>query len=647
MRTGLTILAIAGGVVLLVLLGVAIAVWTVDPNQLIGPIQARIKAATGRDVAIGGGIDLKLGLEPKLVVNDVRFGNAPWAKTPDMLTAKSVEAQVALLPLLQRRFDLVRLTLVDPVIVLETNKEGRGNWELAPPKSATGEPAADNAGEMLAIGDLAVTRGALSYRDGATGAETHVVIDTLTLQARDARSPVSAEFRGTIDGIAVALTGNLGPLATLAQRRLPYPVAVKGEIAGRKSSVALEVQRSDNLVELQNIEASSGASDVKGKLGIRHAGAQTAWTLDLSSRSLALADLVLPIAAPAPAKRAPVPGGGSRYMFPDTPLPLESLKNGNASGEIAISRLLLEDGRALDNVRVRFALRDGKLDVPVLQAAAFGGTFAGKLAIDAARAQGGAAITLVLDGQQLDLAALLAAGGVKREVRGGKTEIAIDVAMRGDSPHKWMSSANGRARAVIGPATLVNTKLDPALSFDRIVQVVNPFRTASASTELQCAVVRLPLAGGVARIDRSIAVETRELDVSVSGTLDFRNETLDLSIKPRVRQGIPINIPQIAELVRFHGPFASPTVGVDAMASAATIARIGAAVSTGGLSVLGETLLGSAAAAGDGGGAGACAVALGKAASAATAAGNAPAKAPASSNPVQDLGSAVGRLLGR
>jgi hypothetical protein len=185
------------------------------------------------------------------------------------------------------------------------------------------------------------------------------------------------------------------------------------------------------------------------------------------------------------------------------------------------------------------------------------------------------------------------------------------------------------------------------VSFDQIAQLVNPFRTVEGATELRCAVVRLPLSGGVAQIDRSIAVETKELDVSVSGTLDFRNETLDLSIKPRVRQGIPINIPQIAELVRFHGPFTSPTVGVDAMASAATVARIGAAVGTGGLSVLGEAILGSAAAATDTGG-GACAVALGKAvpATSASASSKAPAKGPAA-NPVEDLGNAVGKLLGR
>src|SRR6185369_13090034 len=164
----------------------------------------------------------------------------------------------------------------------------------------------------------------------------------------------------------------------------------------------------------------------------------------------------------------------------------------------------------------------------------------------------------------------------------------------------------------------------------------NPFRAVKPSTELTCAVVRLPLAGGVARVDRSIALETKEVEVSMSGTLDFRNETLDLSIRPRVRQGIPIEIPQVAELVRFTGPFVAPTVSVDAVASAAVIARVGAAISTGGLSVLGETLFAGAT-----GGAGACAFALGKAESATTSAAAAPAKSGASANsanPIEGIG---------
>ncbi len=98
------VLGIAGGVLLLLLVGVAIALLTVDPNQFVGPVLARVKAATGREVTVGGGIELKIGFAPKIVADDVRVGNAPWGKAPQLLSARQVEAQVALLPLLQRRF---------------------------------------------------------------------------------------------------------------------------------------------------------------------------------------------------------------------------------------------------------------------------------------------------------------------------------------------------------------------------------------------------------------------------------------------------------------------------------------------------------------------------------------------------------------
>jgi hypothetical protein len=58
-----------------------------------------------------------------------------------------------------------------------------------------------------------------------------------------------------------------------------------------------------------------------------------------------------------------------------------------------------------------------------------------------------------------------------------------------------------------------------------------------------------------------------------------------------VRQGITIEVAQVAQLVRLQGSFRDPKVRVDAAASAATAARIGAAIGTGGLSMLGNTLL--------------------------------------------------------
>jgi hypothetical protein len=172
---------------------------------------------------------------------------------------------------------------------------------------------------------------------------------------------------------------------------------------------------------------------------------------------------------------------------------------------------------------------------------------------------------------------------------------------------------------------------------------VNPFRSVDPSTQLQCAVIRLPLKNGVASIDRSIAGETNKLGATASGTLDFRTETLDLSIKPQIRQGVPIAVPQVAELVRFRGPFTSPSVGIDATATAATVARLGAAVYTGGLSIIGESLIAQATA--DPGAP--CQIALGRSTGANVAAAKPATNANPAKTATEGVGKALGHLLGR
>src|SRR5262249_21768255 len=249
------------------------------------------------------------------------------------------------------------------------------------------------------------------------------------------------------------------------------------------------------------------------------------------------------------------------------------------------------DGRHLDQVRMQLSLQNGQLDVPVLQAAALGGSAHGRLHVDATHAQ--PAITAHLEARDLDLAAILALFDVQRSVRGGKTEVVADIATHGVSPRQWASGASGTVTAVVGPASLANSKGGAETELDRVAEAVNPFRKVDAATELQCAVVRLPLHNGVASVDKSIAIETNKVAASASGTMDFRSETRGLSIKPQIRQGIPINVSQFADLVRLHGPLTAPTIGINAAASVATVARLGAAMETGGLSILGESLLAS------------------------------------------------------
>jgi len=635
-------LAVIGGVVVLLLVAVAVAIRTVDVNELVGPIKQRVKEATGRDLTIRGGIDLKFGLEPKLVIDEVSLGNASWGKTPQMITAKQIEAQIALLPLLRKQFEIVRFRLVEPSIALETDPRGNGNWEF-PSLSAAARPGtpAPSGGTLgaFAIGDIAISDGALTYRDGRTGEITNVVIQNLSVHARDAQSPISGSFRGKINDTPIALEGDFGPLDQLLHQRWPYPVTVQGNVNERSAKVETRMTVQGNAVSLEPLQVGYGTTQLTGQMTVTTGGPRPKVAFKLSAPTMTLGELAATATANVAAAKA---AAKSRYIFSEAPVDLAALRSVDATGDLSIDKLVLPDGQHLDQVRAQLSLQNGMLDVPVLQVAALGGTIQARVQIDASRPD--AALALHVEAKNLDLASVLAAQGIKREVSGGKTEVKADLNAHGASPRQWASSATGSVLATVGPATLVNAKTGTDAALVRLAQAVNPFHDVDASTELHCAVVRLPLKSGIAAIDRSIAVETNKLGASASGTLDFRNETLDLSVRPQIRQGVTINLAQVAELVRLRGPFNAPTVGVDAMATAQTAAKLAAAMSSGGtgLAVIGGALLAQPAA--DSGAP--CQVALGRASSpAATTASSTTTKQ--SPSPTEDVSKALGKLLGR
>jgi uncharacterized protein involved in outer membrane biogenesis len=646
MRTALKILAGAFALVVVVVIGVAIALATVDVNTLIGPVKDRVKAATGRDLAVNGGAHLALSLEPRLVLDDVTLSNAPWASGKDMISARQLELQVALLPLLSRRFELVELALVEPTIALEVDAQGRRNWDTAPtPTAVAPGTAAPSFPPGFAAGNVGITNGLITFRDGASGGVTRIAVTKLLVHARNPSSPISAEFRGAVNDIPIAVEGTLGPAADLLARRWPYPVSLQGEVAGQKAALSTKVKAVDQQYSLDDLKFTLGTNSLTGSFAVAGGGPRPKFLFDLRGPALALDALPVPVAtaAPPPSAQGSAPKPAHAWLIPDTPVNFAPLRMADAEGSLAIGRLTLANGREYDNLRVALALDAGRLDVSSFSVATLGGTVAGSFAVDASRpAQ--AVLRARLTGKDLAAGALLALIGQKRDVKGGKTDVSLDLAAQGNSPHAWASSATGNFRLVTGPATLANPKVDPNSSLDKFNLAINPFRASDPTTELRCTVVRFPIKNGIAHVDRSIAMETAKLGVSASGTIDFRNETLDFTFAPKVRKGIPFDVSNFANLVGVSGPFASPQVKIDPVGSAKAIASIGAAVGTGGLSALGQTLFAWAESTGPG----PCAIAEGAAqpptATGASAKGAMPA---GGTDPVTEVGKALGRLFGK
>ena len=636
---------VGAGIVLAVMLaGIVIAISMIDVNTLVGPVKDRVQAATGRELTVGGGSSLALSLQPKLVLKDVALSNAPWGSAPKLLTARRLQVEFALLPLLSRRFDVIQLELVGPVVALETDDKGRRNWVADPaaPSQATAVSTAAKAGEStsFSVGNLLVTDGTLTFRDGP-GAPTRVAINRLSLRARESTSPIAVEFKGDVAGVAVAVDATLGSLQDMLRRRGAFPLQVKGDIAGQKTAITAKVRVDDKNIAFDDLDFKIGNNALAGKLSIAAGEPRSKLSFDLTGPALVLKELPFAVNSVAPAT-AGKPAHPSPWLFPDTPVDFAPLRMMDAEGTLTVGHLQLASGQQFNNVRAAIVLAAGNLDVKNFELALFGGKLAGNVHVDA-RIAGHEALAVHAGGTGFDLAALLSAAGKPREVRGGKTAINIDLDMRGASPHAWASTASGNVRIVVGPATLLNTKLDLSSAIDKVAQAINPFRERDPSTELVCAVVRLPLANGIARVDRSIAMETQKVAVSATGTLDFRNETLDFNFHPKVNKGISIPGLNFADLVGLRGPFASPQVAVNAAGSVKAIASIGAAVGTAGLSTIGQVILGQM----ESGGTGLCAIALG-AKDVPTDVQASTEGRPATSESVEKkIGGAIGKLFGR
>lgn len=119
------------GLVLLVVLavaGVAIYAASIDWNQHKDQIAARFEEVTGKNITFAGPVSFNFLPSPKLTAESVRIFN-PGSRNQPLVEVKSLNADLALKPLLKGIIDVNRMVLVDPQINIEVDDEGNLNWQ--------------------------------------------------------------------------------------------------------------------------------------------------------------------------------------------------------------------------------------------------------------------------------------------------------------------------------------------------------------------------------------------------------------------------------------------------------------------------------------------------------------------------------------
>jgi AsmA protein len=120
---------VIAGLIVLVIVGVLVIVWLVNPNGFKPRIETAVREATGRDFALVG--DIELGFFPWLALRtgEGHFGNAAGFGPDPMVSWKSAQLGARLFPLLRGELVADRVVLKGADVRLVRHADGHANWE--------------------------------------------------------------------------------------------------------------------------------------------------------------------------------------------------------------------------------------------------------------------------------------------------------------------------------------------------------------------------------------------------------------------------------------------------------------------------------------------------------------------------------------
>ena len=186
-----------GALVALVVLGVLVVVWLVDPNSFKSNIEAAVRERTGREFTLSG--DIELGFFPwlSLRTGEGKFGS-PAAFGPEpLVTWKSARLGVKLIPLLRGQVIADRVFLSGADLRLVRRADGSANW-LGLGGATPAEPDPNAKPTRLNVDGLEIENSHLSFVDEATPRRLEITGFNLTTGEIAPGEP----FTGTeIDGV--------------------------------------------------------------------------------------------------------------------------------------------------------------------------------------------------------------------------------------------------------------------------------------------------------------------------------------------------------------------------------------------------------------------------------------------------------------
>ncbi len=197
----------------------------VDWNKYKPQIIEQVKNATGLDVQIGGDLSLSVLPSPSVKIEDLVVVSPRKIRFENLLSMKSAQVSVALMPLLQKQIKVDSVTLIDPDIQIEIMEDGTPSWQtekmakakeisdVTPSDVKTG--VAEGAGKALdsiALDKLEIENGKLAFINHQTKVQQSAQDINVVLKADSLKGPFNLDGGLVYDGKKIKFEAETGKL---------------------------------------------------------------------------------------------------------------------------------------------------------------------------------------------------------------------------------------------------------------------------------------------------------------------------------------------------------------------------------------------------------------------------------------------------
>ncbi len=540
-----------------------------------------------------------------------------------MGTLASVSATLRLWPLLARKVVLDTVVLTAPDVVLARKADGTNNWTFQPQhKDAASKPGNDNPWD-LNVGQLIVRQGWLGYADGKKDLALRARIDTIdpaaesAAKGQEAASPygVRLALQGRYAKARIEAQGEAGPMLSLRKQVVNYPIRFRAragsvqaeaegilanpaDLSGLDFQVMLKGASMADLYNLtglvlpntppfqtrghlvgslspktatwqyQDFKGTVGESDLQGSLTYTSAEPRPQLKGTMTSRQLRLADLGPVVGTPSGEGR-PEQGTSKRpgKVLPDSPFATDRWNAMDLDLTFTGQRIVRPDSLPIEDLSVHAKLQDAQLTLAPLRFGVAQGKIDSRVVLDARDGPLKTQLNGSVEG--LRLSALFPKVELM-EKSFGRLDGGVALSATGNSVARMLGSSSGEARLYIRDGTFSKQMLDLAALNVGSVVVAKLFGE-NKEVKLRCAVADFAVRDGVAQA-RSVKLSTDEALVEATGTVDLRNEQLDLRIKP---ESLNWKFLSLRTPLYVRGTFDQPRVGLE---PGPLLLRAGAAV---------------------------------------------------------------------